>query len=305
MTRETSRAPNDAKLAARVADLCSRMLSHLKLFTEFWGRAGAGTHAAATAYFAIFSLAPLVMIAIAVAGFFLGRDQARTAILKQFQATFGSDFRGFAESLVASQDSGSGIFAAFIGGILVLFGAARIFGALRDGLDGIFDNLPNHRKPGIWSGVLEQLISIGIVLSLGFLLLVSLVLSTGLAMFAEYLRALVPGALVFASIADFVVTYVLISGFLALLIAFLPSKRVASRTALAGGVMAAAIFVVGKYAMTMYFALAQPANAFGAAAAMVVVVLWVYYLTLGLFISAIVARMFYPTRIPLRCPSDK
>jgi membrane protein len=102
------------------------MLKHLKTFAELWGRAGAGTHAAATAYFAIFSLAPLVMIAIAIAGLFLGRDQARSAILEQFQATFGSDFRGFAENLVTSQNAGSGIFAAVIGGALILFGASRI-----------------------------------------------------------------------------------------------------------------------------------------------------------------------------------
>lgn len=265
----------------------------LKKIIDVWGRAGAGSHAAATAYYAIFSLAPLVLIVVAVAGLFLGREAAQGAILDQFGATFGPDFRGFAESLVATRDAAPNLFATVIGGVLILLGASGIFGALRAGLDEIFENLPRDKKPGFWNGLIDQLVSIGMVLSLGFLLLASLVLSTALAVFGDYMRALLPGAQLLAGALDFALTYFLISAFLALLIAFLPSKRVGKRAAIAGGFIAGAIFILGKYALSLYFALAHPASAFGTASAMVVVVLWTYYLALGLFMSAIIARVFF------------
>jgi membrane protein len=269
------------------------MLDTLKRIGEQWAKSGAGSHAAATAYYAIFSLAPLVLIAISIAGLFLGRDAAQASVLDQFGATFGNEFRGFAESLVASREEAHGILAAVVGAVLVLLGASGIFGALRQGLDEIFDNLPNDKKPGFLSGVVDQLISIGMVLSLGFLLLASLLMSAMLLFVSDWLRAMLPGADLIAGLIEFVVTYLLISGFLALLIHFLPSKKVGRTPAIAGGLIAGALFVAGKYAITIYFALAQPESAFGAASAMVVVVLWAYYLALGLFLSAIIARALF------------
>lgn len=274
---------------------------------ELWGKAGVGSHAAATAYYAIFSLAPLVLIAVTLAGLFLGHDSAQAAVLGQFGTTFGSDFRGFAESLVTTQEEAPGIIATIIGAVLILLGASGIFGALREGLDEIFENMPKDKKPGFLSGIIDQLVSVGMVLSLGFLLLASLLVSTLLATFGGYIRALLPGAEVVATIVDFIITYVLISGFLALLIAFLPSKKIGRRPAIAGGLIAGAVFVAGKYALSLYFALAQPASAFGAASAMVVVVLWAYYLALGLSLSAIIARVFFmpPGGQPVNAPGEK
>lgn len=270
------------------------MLDLLKRIAGHWGRAGVGSHAAATAYYAIFSIAPLILIAITVAGLILGREAAQTAILDQFGTTFGGDFRGFAEGLVTTREQDdTNILGAIIGAVLILLGASGIFGALREGLDEVFENLPKDKKPGFLSGIVDQLISVGMVLSLGFLLLASLLVSTILTSMSGYLQALLPGAQVIALLIDFVVTYVLISGFLALLIAFLPSKKVAKRTALVAGFIAGGLFVIGKYALTLYFSLADPAGAFGAASAMVIVVLWAYYLALGLFLSAIIARVLF------------
>lgn len=271
------------------------MFNALKQIAAHWGRAGVGSHAAATAYYAIFSIAPLILIAISVAGLALGREAAQSAILDQFGTTFGSDFRGFAEGLIATREQNdTNILGTIIGVVLILLGASGIFGALREGLDKVFENLPKDKKPGFLSGIVDQLISVGTVLSLGFLLLASLLVSTILTSMGGYLKALFPGAQVIALVIDFVVTYILISGFLALLIAFLPSKKVAKRTAMIAGFIAGALFVVGKYALTLYFSLADPAGAFGAASAMVIVVLWAYYLAIGLLVSAIVARLFAP-----------
>jgi membrane protein len=260
---------------------------------DLWGKAGVGSHAAATAYYAIFSLAPLILIAISVASLFIGREGAQSAVLDHFGGTFGSEFRGFAESLVATQTTSSNIIATIIGAVLIVLGACGIFGTLREGLDEIFEHLPKDKKPGFWSGLIDQLISVGMVLSLGFLLLASLLASTLLASLGGYLRTMLPGAQFVATAADFAITYLLISGFLALLIAFLPSKKIGHRPALVAGFIGGAVFVIGKYAIALYFALAHPASAFGAASAMVIVVLWAYYLALGLFLSALVARVFF------------
>lgn len=269
------------------------MTEGLRKAVEIWGKAGVGSHAAATAYYAIFSLAPLVLISITVVGLVLGREGAQGAVLEQFGGTFGSDFQTFAEGLVAPKEAAPGIAASIFGAVLILLGASGIFSALREGLDDIFENLPKDKKSGFISGIIDQLISVGMVLSLGFLLLASLLVSTVLAVFSDYVRSLLPGAEVVAMIADFAITYLLVSAFLALLIAFLPSKKVGRRPAIAGGMIAGGVFVLGKYAITLYFALAQPESAFGAASAMVVVVLWAYYLATGLFFSAIIARVFF------------
>lgn len=269
------------------------MLTGIKKILAIWRKAGAGSHAAATAYYAIFSLAPLVLIAVTVAGIFLGRDTAQSAILDQFGTTFGTDFRGFAESLIAPPSGGESVIATIISSLLIVLGASGIFGALREGLDEVFENLPRDKKPGFISGIIDQLISVGMVLSLGFLLLASLLVSTVLTGFGDYLRGMLPGAQLVAAIADFLLSYLLISGFLAVLIGFLPSKKVGRGPALAGGLIAGAVFIIGKYAIALYFAIAHPASAFGAASAMVVVVLWTYYLALGLFFSAILARVLF------------
>jgi membrane protein len=182
------------------------MLNALKQIARHWGRAGVGSHAAATAYYAIFSIAPLILIAITVAGLILGREAAQTAILDQFGSTFGGDFRGFAEGLVASrEEEDANIIGAVIGGVLILLGASGIFSALREGLDEVFENLSKD-KLGFLSGAVDQLISVGMVLSLGFLLLASLLVSTILTSMSGYLQTLLPGAQVAALLIDFVVT---------------------------------------------------------------------------------------------------
>jgi membrane protein len=270
------------------------MPERIKKITALWDAAEVGSHAAATAYYSIFSLAPLMLIVISLAGVFVGREGAQNAILGQFGETLGEDFRGFAEELLTSRDAAApGIFATVVGAFLILLGASGIFGALRAGLDEIFENLPTDKKPGFWSALIDQLISIGMVLTLGFMLLASLLISTLLLAVGDYLHSLFPGMQVAAGIVDFVLSYGLISGFLILLIAFLPSKKIEWRPAIAGGFMAGALFVAGKYAIALYFSLAHPASAFGAASAMVVVVLWTYYQALGLFLSAILAKVFF------------
>jgi membrane protein len=270
------------------------MFGYLKRIVEIWGRAGVGSHAAATGYYAIFSLAPLILVAITVAGLVVGNDAAQAAILDQFGATFGADFRAFATSLVVARQSASqGLMATFVGIIFIVLGASGIFGAMRAGLDEVFENLPEDKKPSFWNGLINQFISVGMVLSVGFLLLVSLLLSTFLASFGAFLRNAFPGADILAWAIDFGTTYVLISYFLSLMLVYLPTKRVGWGTAARGGFIAGAIFVLGKYSLSYYFALAHPGDAFGAASTIVILVLWTYYLALGLFFSAIAARVIF------------
>ena len=258
-----------------------------------WTSAAAGAYAGATAYFAIFALAPLVLIAITIAGAFIGSANAQSAVLEQFETTFGPEFRRFAEALVTGRDPATDTISIIVSGALILLGASGVFRTLREGLDRVFSNRPGNRKPGLVSAIMDQLVSTGMVLSVGFLMLASLLVSTILAAFADQIQSLQPGLQFIATVADFVLTYTLVSTFLALLVAFLPSRKIKARPAIAAGLIAGGIFVAGKYAMTLYFAVAQPASAFGAASAMVVAVLWAYYLANGLFLSAVLARVFF------------
>ncbi len=272
------------------------MLGTLNRIWGIWGEAKVTSHSAATAYYAVFSLAPLILIAIALAGLVFGAEAAQRQVLDQLGASFGDEARGFLETVMAARDAETGgVLASVVGAVLVILGANGIFSALQGGLDEIFEVLPDKPKEGFLRGLLRKLVSFGLILSVGFLLVVSLLLSTLLAAVGGALRSAFPGSEVVVGIVDFVVSYALISLFLAAVIHFLPSDRVPWLPSLKGGLVAGALFVVGKYALGFYFAFAHPENPYGAASSVVLVILWAYYLSLTLFLSAIITRVVFVT----------
>ncbi len=260
-----------------------------------WNSADVGIHGAATAYATLFSLAPLLIIALAVAGLFLDPQVVQRSIASQFGSTFGQNGASMIETLISAARPTSGTVITTIFGIIaIILGSIGIFSVLQSALNRIFDHMPEKQTArGVWRVILDKLVSIGMVLSLGFVLVASLVASAAFTALGGQIARFIPGGEAVAFLLEIVVSYVLTSLFLGLIMKYLPSKKIPSRTAIAGGLIAGAFFMIGKYALGLYLGSSHAANAYGAASAVVLLVLWTYYISQAFFLSAIIARLYF------------
>jgi membrane protein len=230
---------------------------------------------AALAYYTIFSLAPLLLIAIAVAGLVFDKKAARGQIVGQIQNMMG---RQGAEAIESMLDSASrpeaGYTATGIGIVLLLFGATGLFGQLQDAMNTIWEVQPKPGR-GIWGFVKDRFLSFSMVMGTVFLLLVSLVMSAGLAAMGSLMGDW--GTSRVGQIVNFVVSFAVISGLFAMIFRFLPDAKVAWRDVWLGSALTALLFTIGKTAIGLYLGHSSVASAYGAAGSLVVLLIWAYY----------------------------
>lgn len=249
------------------------------LLKESWREFGedhATRKAAALAYYTLFSLAPLLIISIAVAGAVFGQDQAREQIISQLQGLLGDDAAKAIEGMLRNAARpGTGLWAAAAGVVTLILGATTAFAELKQDLDEIWD-APKATIGGLWYTVRTRLLSFGVILSLGFLLLVSLVFSAAV----EGLQRLwhfgdTAGLLL--QVVNFTVSFALISCLFAMLYKLLPSPHIAWRDVIIGAIATAALFSVGKQLIGLYLGHSAVTSTYGAAGAAIVILVWVYY----------------------------
>jgi membrane protein len=269
-----------------------RALAHLKKIGQAWSAAQPGTFGASVAYYTVFSLAPLLVITITIAGFVVQRSEAQTTIIEQFRSTFGETGATLVESLISSKlPTEAGIILPIISFIIILVGATGIFSQLQAGLDTIFESLPEKAK-GFWRTVIRKLVSLGMVLSVGFLLIVSLVLSTIITALSGYISQYVGNIEPLVHLVDIVISLLLIGGFMSLMYKLLPTKKIRWKPALVGGLLAAIFFTIGKFLLGLYLGSSAAFNAYGAASALVLIIIWTYYMSQIFFLSAILTRLY-------------
>ncbi len=280
------------------------MLSLKRFITEFkkikkaWSLSSAGTFGASVAYYTVFSIAPLLVIAIAITGIFLDGKAAEAAIIVQFTSTFGQSGGEFIQNLIqAKTTTNTGVILSIIGFIVLLFGATGIFKELQKALDTIFESLPTKIEGGFLTTLRKRILSVGMVISVGFLLFVSLVLSTIITAFSHRFSDLVSGIEVIARVVEFSVSFALISFFLSLMYKFLPNKRIAWKPALAGGLIAGLLFTISKYCIGLYLASTTAFTGYGAAAALVLLIFWTYYMSQIFFFSAVLVKVYLVKRL--------
>lgn len=242
-----------------------------------WSDDYASSMGAALAYYTIFSIAPLLIIAIAVAGFFFGQDAARGQIFDQMRGLLGDRGAGVIEAAVqsASQTGGTGL-AAIAGIVTLLLGATSVFGELQSDLDRIWD-APKQEHAGIWGMIKGRLLTFGMVLGIGFLLLVSLVLSAGLSALGKFSSGFFPGWDIVAQAINFLVSFAVITGLFAMIYKVLPRVEIAWTDVWIGASVTSLLFSVGKLLIGLYLGRSSVASSFGAAGSLVIVLLWVYY----------------------------
>jgi membrane protein len=245
---------------------------------------------AALAYYSIFSLAPLLILAIGIAGLVF-HDKARDQILGQIGGTVGEPVAGaLAEVLQNAGTGGTGLIATVVGIVVLIFGASGLFVALQDALNTIWHVTPKPDR-GWWTVLQERFLSFGMVLGIGFLLLVSLILSAAISALSNFLTpASMPGSAALWQALNTILSLAVITVLLALIYKILPDVKLGWENIWISAFVTAILFSIGKYLIGLYLAHTSTASAFGAAGSLVIILIWVYYSSQILLFGAELCR---------------
>ena len=261
--------------------------------------------AAALAYYTVFSLAPLLIIVIAVAGVFFGQEAVEGQIVGQIQGLVGSAGAEAIEAMVANAARpGTGVVATTIGAGALVYGATRVFSELQESLDTIWEVAP---KPGqsLWQMIKYRFFSFTMVLATGFLLLVSLVLSAAVAGLSGFLEERIPGFSLFSRLLTHAVALAVTTGIFAAIFKVVPDAEIRWRDVWMGAFVTAVFFSLGRFALGEYLGRGAFASSYGAAGSFVVVLFWVYYSAQIVFFGAEFTQVYARrSGSPVRPKSD-
>lgn len=270
-------------------------------FSE-WQKDNASRLAAALSYYTIFSVAPLLIIAIAVAGLVFGRKAATDQLVGQIRDLVGNDGAQVIQSIL--QNAGkttSGILATCIGVVTLLVGASGAFGQLQDSLNTIWEVKPKAGR-GVKGVLRDRALSFSMVLFIGFLLMVSLLLTAFLSGIGKYLADLLPMSAHVLQGINFGISLCVTTFLFALIFKVLPDAYIRWRDVWVGSAVTALLFSLGRFLIGMYLGRSSVSSAYGAAGSLVVLLLWIYYSAQILFLGAeftqVYARKFGHAIVP-------
>ncbi len=261
-----------------------------------WSEDRALRHAAALAYYSIFALAPLLVIAIALAGFFFGEQAVEGEIVTQLQDYVGTEVAVFIENMLREvRQTGTGLWPTIISIGTTLFGALVIFSALQDVLNMIWGVQPDP-DTGIWYTIRRRALAFAMILLFGALVMAAFLFSTAFSVAETYWEQWFGVELDVWGLSDQVVWLVFFTAAFSLIYKFLPDVKMAWRDLWAGAFMTSLLFTVGIYAISTYLAYSGVANVFGAAGTLVVLLVWIYYswiiVLMGAEMTQVWARRF-------------
>ena len=246
-----------------------------KMAVTAWSNDYAPSMGAALSYYTLFSIAPLLLIVIAVAGWFFGDDAARGEITSGLQGLMGEEGAKAVEDMVANASQPKeGIIATVVGVFVLILGATTVFGELQNSLDRIW-RAPAREAGGVWKLLRSRLLSIGMILGIAFLLMVSLVFDTVLQALGKMWGT--EGWQVVAQVFNFVLGFVLTTTVFALIYKLMPRAKIEWHDVWVGAAVTAVLFTVGKFLISLYIGRSAVASSFGAAGSLAVVMIWVYY----------------------------
>ena len=255
-----------------------RLGSVLSKAANAWIDDHAQSMGAALSYYTVFSIAPLLLIAISVAGLVFGQDAARGAVVDQLQGLIGQNGAQAIQDLLKNVSKpSSGIVATVTGIVVLVIGATSVFAELQDDLNRIWQ-VPTKRKVSSWWAFLRvRLLSIGMIFAMGFMLLVSLAASAAFDAFAAWSTSALVGWEGFAHGVNFAVSFVLTTALFALIYRFMPQATIEWRDVGIGALVTAFLFSIGKFLIGLYIGKSALASGFGAAGSLAVLLAWVYY----------------------------
>ncbi len=255
-----------------------QMLHLLKDAGIAWNTDGAASMGAAIAFYTIFSIAPLLIITMAIAGFFFGADAAQGQIYSQARSLLGEEGAAGLQGLVQSASRPTeGFLATFVGLLIMIFGATGVFAELQGAMDRIWEAPVKEYQAGIWYLLRRRILTFGILLAVAFLLLVSLTISALISALQSLWITRSDEVEMAWQAINFAVSFVIITGLFALLFKLLPRVSVAWGDVIIGAVFTALLFNLGKYLIGLYIGRTGVVSGFGAAGTLIAMVLWVYY----------------------------
>lgn len=271
-----------------------------KAFTAF-KHDYAASMGAAIAYYTAFSLAPLLVIVIAVAGAVFGREAVTGVIVAQIGGLIGNEGATFVQNLIRNaSDAERGLIAGTISGAVLIIGATTVFAELQRALDRIWRVPAAEKASGVWALLRARLLSFGLILGLAFLLMVSLVVSTAVAALGEWTQGMLPGWETLLHGINALVSLTIATLLFSMIFKLMPSTDIAWRDVWIGGAVTAALFEVGKLLIGLYLGKSAMTESFAAAGSLVVLLAWVYYAAQIFLLGAEFTKVYADTEGSLK-----
>lgn len=245
-------------------------------------------------YSAIFSLPGLMVVIVTLAGYFFGAELVNRHIHDTITGMLGADTADqIQEMIIIALTSKESIWATIIGIITILIGATGVFVQLQKSLNIIWEVEAKPGKSGIWTFLKLRLFSFGLILSIGFLLLISLVISSALSAAGEWIKQHWNTSLIWLfNILNFLVSFSIVTVLFAMMYQILPDAKVKWRTVWIGSIVTALLFTIGKTLLGLYFGKAEPGSGYGAAGSIILIMLWVSYSSMIFFYGAEFTRAY-------------
>lgn len=269
-----------------------RALPLMQSALELWLERNAFQHAGALAFYTLFSLAPLVIIVVAIIGAVFGEEAARGQVAAGIQGMIGPQAaEAVEEAVLSSRVESAGLLPTLIGVGALLFGATTVFAQMQASLNSFWGVVARPSRSGISIFVKTRLLSLGLVLVIGFLLLTSFLMSVGIVALIRFAEAWIPVPSALMVVVDIVLSLAVATALFATTFKLLPDVVLQWRDVWKAGVITAVLFVCGQYLISLYLTTMAPASTYGAAASLVLVLMWVYYSSLILFFGTAVSKM--------------
>jgi membrane protein len=243
-----------------------------------WLDDAAPSMGAALSYYTIFSLAPLLLIVMSVAGFVFGEEAARGELFGQLRSLMGDEAAKTVEALLASLNKpAQGIGASLMGFALLIIGATSVFGELQNALDRIWRAPARVTSSGVWNLLRERLLSVGMIFGLAFLLMVSLIAGAFVSALGKWWGPIFGGWELVAQIVNISVGFILSTLVFAMIYKLMPRAQVRWQDVWVGATVTSVLFTAGKFLIGLYIGKSGVASGFGAAGSLAVILIWVYY----------------------------
>jgi membrane protein len=265
----------------------------LKTTINEWVDAEPFQLAAALSYYTLFSLAPLLLIAIGVAGIVFGREAAQNQIVETLQGMIGQDSAKTVQEMIqaSNEKPKTGMLSTIIGFVALLFGAGGVVGQLQTSLNRMWEVKPKSDQ-GVWGFLRQRFFSFAMVLAIGFLLLVSLVVTAVLSSFTAMLSSFLGDATFVAHAIDIFVSFGFVTLLFALIYKYVPDVEIEWRDVWVGAALTSILFTIGKYLIGLYIGTSGVSSTFGAAGSLITILVWVYYSSLIFFLGAEFTRVY-------------
>ena len=269
------------------------MWSSLKIFFKLlkksyvsWEKNGAYARSATIAYYALFSLPSLLIIVVSIVGYFYGREAVQGRLTGQIERFIGSDTANAVENMIENaaltQDS---TLAIIFGLAMLIFGATGVFFQLKIAMNNIWNVAA--KKTNFLRLVLDRVISLGMIVVLGLLLLIAMVISTLLRMISGRVENFFPNITgLMLDVANYLLSFLIITTLFAAIFKLLPDIKIRLRTTYIGAALTTILFLIGEGLISFYFGQSSPASVYGGASSVVLILLWVYFTCLILFFGA-------------------